>query len=104
MKRFALVSVLTLLSFSMVRADTTGQEQVSIKTCTSSSNSSGTLSGDRSVTFIFHASFAGTIAGNNQFTSADVPLKINAESGDTLGPITYTVTAGTLLIVEAKRK
>jgi len=80
-----------------------GQEQVTITTATTGSNTTARLINDRTVTFIFRTGFTGTINGA-AFTSSDVPLILKAQDNSTVGPVTYVVTAGTLIVVEQKRQ
>lgn len=88
------------LGLKPTEAQTSTQGQlavdVELKSATTSAN---TINNCQSVTFIFRSSFTGTVGGV-AFTAADVPLTIRAEHGSVLRAIPYTVTAGTLAIVE----
>lgn len=62
-------------------------------------SASGSIAaGFRAITFIPRASFAGTILGQT-FASTDAAFTITAPPGCTLGPISYTRSAGTLTIL-----
>lgn len=73
---------------------------------------SGTVAGRaRFVTFIFNTSFTGTIAGAcfagtagvcSAGSPADLSITIPAPAGDTLGAITYTISAGSARIIRTQ--
>ena len=92
--------VLVLCLFPFLAFADQGQEQLIVTHATSGTT---TVNQARSVTFIFRASFTGTINGM-AFTSSDIPLRLEAQSGDTIGPITCVVSAGSLDIIALKRQ
>lgn len=103
MKRILACLLLFLLTLSPVLAADQGQEQVIITTA----NSNGTVDANaRSITFIFSSTFVGTIRGVT-FTggaAADSSLTIAAQAGDTIGPVVYTISAGSMRIVALRRQ
>ncbi len=101
MKNFLAVLLLFSLTLSPVMADTQGQEQVKVQSVTANGSVGAN---QRSITFIFGSTFVGTIGGIafTGGTGADSSLTITAQSGNTLGPVTYTVSAGTMRIVTTK--
>lgn len=100
MKRILLLFV-CLIFIGQVYADSFGQRNATAATFTTVGSPFRTSDNCRSVTFIFRASYTGQVAGA-AFTSTDVPLTITAQSQDTLRSIPFTVTAGTLIVVEQK--
>lgn len=98
MKKYLLIFLL-LFSLQPLYPDQFTQRQVIAKSVTSS----GFVShGDRNVTFIFSSDFTGTIQAVAFAGSADKSLTLSAESQDVLGDIYYTVTGGTLRIIEVR--
>lgn len=99
MKKLLLIAGIGL-SLVTAHAQTSSQGQlatdVELKSATTTGN---TINNCQSVTFIFRSSFTGTVGGV-AFTATDVPLTIRAEHGSVLRAIPYTVTAGSLVLVE----
>jgi hypothetical protein len=100
MKIFFLVITLFVAAIAPLRADQFTQRNTTLETRTTGQNGS-THDGCRTVIFIFHASFTGTVGGQ-AFTSSDVPLRLEAQSQDTLRAIPFTVTAGSVVVVEIR--
>lgn len=94
--------ILTILCLSLgqlqAQTSTLGQRVTDVELKSTGQNGS-TIANCTQVTFIFRASYTGNIGGV-AFTSADVPLTIQALNGNVLRPVPYTVTAGTLAIVQ----
>lgn len=95
MKKTILTSILALLLCAPCYAKTDTVDTLVAST------SGSVPARTKQVTFIFSATFTGTIAGSAfaGWAGADVPLTITAPDGDTLDAIPYTVTTGTLKIV-----
>lgn len=69
----------------------------------STATANGTVAaGTRNVTFIFSSTFTGSILGVAYAGSTDASQTFNAGSADALAEIAYTVTAGSLRIVEVR--
>lgn len=100
MKRPILILVLWLCLLCALRGQTSTQGQLVADIELKSTGGNGsTINNCQSVTFIFRSSYTGNINGI-AFTATDTPLYIRAEHGSVLRSIPYTVTAGTLCIVE----
>lgn len=66
-------------------------------------SSGSVLARAQQVTFVFSATFTGTINTVSMDWAAGGTLTVKADqAGDTLGAITYTVTAGTLHIIRVQ--
>lgn len=100
MKFLTITAVALGLALSSVNAQTStqGQRVTDVELKATGQNGS-TINNCTQVTFIFRASYTGNIGGI-AFTSADVPLTVRAENGSVLRQIPYTVTAGTLVLVQ----
>lgn len=95
-----LLAILTICLLPMLGfAQTFGQEQVTVIAATTA----GTVpAGARTLIFSAPSGVTGTIA-----TAPYVALErrtLAAQSGDTLGPVPYTVSGGTLYITILKRQ
>jgi hypothetical protein len=96
MKRLLCLFIIAL-TCSFAAADQFGQRQVSVHPLTGT----GTIKhGCRYVLFDL-VGFSGSI-GNVTFSSITKLLPIPAQSQDTLGDIPYTVTGGTLNVIEER--
>lgn len=80
------------------QGSTQGQRGLTIES-KSATTSDYIHQGCRSLTFIFSSSFTGTIQGIAFAGANDSSLTIPVQTGDVLGDIRYTVTAGTLRMV-----
>lgn len=100
MKRTILILAICLafLVNAPAQTSTQGQRVTQVELKSTGQNGS-TLNTASQVTFIFRASYTGNVGGI-AFTSADVPLTIRAENGSTLRAVPFTVTAGTLVVVQ----
>ena len=58
--------------------------------------------GARKLTFIFSSNFAGTILGVAFSGATDAALTIEPPMGDLLKSVSYTITAGSMRIVEVQ--
>ena len=67
------------------------QRTPTISTVTTSGS---VAAGTKEVEFIFDASFTGSILGANFSGATDASVRFVTEGSDTLGAISYTVTAG----------
>lgn len=95
-----LAPIANVLLMGEAQAQTSGQGQMAVDVELRGAGSNGnTINNCTEVTFIFRSSYTGNIGGV-AFTSTDVPLKIKADNGSTLRQIPFTVTAGTLVIIE----
>lgn len=75
------------------------QRTPSITTATASGS---VPAGARKLTFIFSNDFAGSVLGSTFSGTNDASVTIDAPAGDTLAAVAYTITAGSLRIVEVQ--
>jgi hypothetical protein len=101
MKKYIVILSLFLLAPIVFGQGQFGQRNTTVTTYTSAGSPFNTNNNDRVVIFIFRSSYTGNV-GNSAFTSSDVPLRIEAPSGDTLRAIPFTCTAGTVVVVEVR--
>ena len=95
-KLFAIALCLICIS---AFGDINQQRAANIYTATSN----GTVAaGCRSLIFIFSATFVGTVNGTAFNGNTDASLQIPVNAGDWLGPVKYTVTAGSVRIMEVR--
>ncbi len=100
MKRPILIMAIWFCLLCALRAQTSSQGQLVAEVELRGIGANGsTINNCQSVTFIFRSSYTGNIGGV-AFTATDVPLTIRAEHGSVLRAIPYTVTAGSLAIIE----
>lgn len=102
---------LFLLCAALAPAQTTTQDGALVTTVIgkrrtasiTSVNASGSVAaGAKSITFIFSLDFTGTVAGGAFTGAADTSITITAPGADTLSAVAYTVTAGSIRIVEVQ--
>lgn len=90
-----------ILSLALINGAFAQARTVRAATFTAATANGTVTGGSKEVTFIFGATFTGTVGGV-AFTSTDVPLRITAGYNDVLAAIPYTVAAGTVRIVQVK--
>lgn len=91
--RLVVLFVVLLVSICQIEAKIV---DVGVPTVASTSGTTGTNA--IGVVMIFSSSFQGTINGVSVTSLAGGTLSFDAETGNTLASITYTVTAGTITI------
>lgn len=69
-------------------------------TITTAATDGTVAAGARGLTFIFSSDFAGTILGAAFSGGTDSSVTIPVPSGDTLGAVAYTISAGSARIVK----
>lgn len=89
-----------LLFFLFAIAGLTGEAKANSTVSITSVSSSGQIaSGFQEVTLIFSSDFEGTVQGVAFDGETDASLTLRAQSGQSLGQVRYTVTAGSIRIV-----
>lgn len=95
-----LVSFISILVCAASVLSDTGQEQI---TTPIAATTAGTVpAGARTIIFIAPSGVTGTIAGA-PFVASERRV-LAAQSGDTLGPVPYTVSGGTLYVTVLQRR
>lgn len=96
--RIFLLSIVALILYQIAIPDLYSQGRVPTATVLSASGTR--VAGIRKSTWIFSATFAGTVLGVS--FPANSTIDIDAPNGETLAPIVYTVTAGSITILEIR--
>lgn len=81
-------------------ATVTGASTQRTPTITTVTGSGTVAAGSRKLTFVFSSDFAGSVLGATFSGPTDNSVTIDAPSGDTLGAVIYTVTAGSVRIIQ----
>ena len=101
-KLFIALTVFVALSSSFAQAPSgvnMGGGRLARPVAITTASASGSVgAGAKQVTFIFGATFAGTVQGAT-FSSSDTTLYVRAPEGDSLGVINYTISAGSARIL-----
>lgn len=101
MKILILALWLALIPTAYPQGQVFGQRGVSVES-RAATTTDRIREGARSVTFLFSSDYTGTIKGIAFAGTRDVQITLEAPDGDTLGDIAYTVTAGTLRIIQIR--
>lgn len=104
MKKLILIAAVmaTVATTTWAQSNVTIVGKLRTPTITSVTSSGTVAAGARNVTFVFSSTFTGSILGVAYAGSSDASQTISAGSADALDAIAYTVTAGSMRIVDVR--